>query len=457
MALILGGDLVFPRPDWDAAEWPWLPRLVEALGFRRGGYTRVRPLTARTLASWPGAAAFRRQGFRLERESPSALSIHFRPGLREGARASLFYRDGAGRFESVHADFRLAATILGATGGTLGHAASSRCRIDDLRSMDRSSGGSEPRLDLVDWLTILSPTRAAPGVDRLRADPGCSVDLLPNGAALVRVSEAPGFAEDEVSLRRLATLSAWLSVPPREPDVVYALLRAAIDEDTLPPQTFHPALRHALEVGLVLRRRKERRAFVERWNSFAPMLGAFVVPACDRPPADVADREEWLATVGTDAEQLRAYALSVWGGDDARRAFHEDQPVALSLIDQEFFTRYHSPDHLERLVRPLGAWLGEMLVAHARGRWHPRRDLDEAAVVVGDRAWLPFRLAKAYVASPEHALLHSFYAVLGEANGGPPSPAAPPTPKASPRADAPAGSGGFNVLAGLLRDVRVRK
>ena len=53
------------------------------------------------------------------------------------------------------------------------------------------------------------------------------------------------------------------------------------------------------------------------------------------------------------------------------------------------------PDEEKELLIPaLGAWLGMFLVHSLGGRWVPRRALDEAAVVVGDRAWLPFLRAR---------------------------------------------------------------
>jgi hypothetical protein len=50
------------------------------------------------------------------------------------------------------------------------------------------------------------------------------------------------------------------------------------------------------------------------------------------------------------------------------------------------------------LVPAVGAWLGDMLVHNLGGRWVPRRAIDESQVVVGDRAWLPFRRARRYLA-----------------------------------------------------------
>jgi hypothetical protein len=55
---------------------------------------------------------------------------------------------------------------------------------------------------------------------------------------------------------------------------------------------------------------------------------------------------------------------------------------------------YPSADKEEALIPALGAWLGRYLVYKLGGRWVPRRALAETAVVVGDRAWLPFLRAR---------------------------------------------------------------
>jgi hypothetical protein len=45
-----------------------------------------------------------------------------------------------------------------------------------------------------------------------------------------------------------------------------------------------------------------------------------------------------------------------------------------------------------------------LLVHRLGGRWVPRSKPDEAAVVVGDRAWLPFVRARHHVQSRQAAL-----------------------------------------------------
>ena len=58
------------------------------------------------------------------------------------------------------------------------------------------------------------------------------------------------------------------------------------------------------------------------------------------------------------------------------------------------------------LVPAVGGYLGELLVRRFGGRCAARKPV-EAAVVIGDRAWLPFARARAYLASRDGALTAS--------------------------------------------------
>ncbi|MFL5344178.1 MAG: hypothetical protein ACJ8AT_05260 [Hyalangium sp.] len=63
-----------------------------------------------------------------------------------------------------------------------------------------------------------------------------------------------------------------------------------------------------------------------------------------------------------------------------------------------------SPEQRETLVAALGAFLGRYLVEVLGGRWLPRKKLEEAAVVVGDKAWLPFLRARHSLQGPDAPL-----------------------------------------------------
>ena len=66
-----------------------------------------------------------------------------------------------------------------------------------------------------------------------------------------------------------------------------------------------------------------------------------------------------------------------------------------------------SQEQRETLVPALGAFLGRYLVDGLGGRWVPRNKLEEAMVVIGDRAWLPFLRARHALQSQEAPLDYS--------------------------------------------------
>jgi hypothetical protein len=76
-------------------------------------------------------------------------------------------------------------------------------------------------------------------------------------------------------------------------------------------------------------------------------------------------------------------------------------PESLPRIDWNAWRKawgsQFSPKQRDRAIPALGAYLGMLLVYGLGGKWMPRRNLDEAAVVVGDRAWLPFLRARHYL------------------------------------------------------------
>jgi hypothetical protein len=86
-----------------------------------------------------------------------------------------------------------------------------------------------------------------------------------------------------------------------------------------------------------------------------------------------------------------------------------------------------SASQVETLVPALGAWLGRYLVGYLGGRWVPRRKLEEAAVIVGDRAWLPFLRARHALQGQQAPLDYSCSQFFRLAQRlAPPSPAAAP-------------------------------
>ena len=98
--------------------------------------------------------------------------------------------------------------------------------------------------------------------------------------------------------------------------------------------------------------------------------------------------------------------------------FHEDVPQvmegtleALPHLDWHLWHmrwgKNLSHEQRETLVPALGAFLGRYLVDVLGGRWVPRKKLEEAAVIIGDRAWLPFLRARHALQNQEAPLDYS--------------------------------------------------
>jgi hypothetical protein len=135
------------------------------------------------------------------------------------------------------------------------------------------------------------------------------------------------------------------------------------------------------------------RKNVERFNHYRPPPVSEWLPAAQAPAPDVDNIQAALDTYdGLYAEQLIAL-------------FHakvpevmDGTPEALPRLDWHLWRsrwgKNITHEQRETLVPALGAFLGRYLVDQLGGRWVPRRKLEEAAVIIGDRAWLPFLRAR---------------------------------------------------------------
>ncbi|HVE83082.1 MAG TPA: helix-turn-helix domain-containing protein, partial [Myxococcales bacterium] len=72
-------------------------------------------------------------------------------------------------------------------------------------------------------------------------------------------------------------------------------------------------------------------------------------------------------------------------------------------------------EKIDRLVPPIGAYLGEVLVRNLGGEWVPRQKLEESQVRVGHRAWLPFVRAWRYMRTDQSLLDYSLTQLYREA------------------------------------------
>ncbi|MEO8843567.1 MAG: hypothetical protein ABI704_18465, partial [Kofleriaceae bacterium] len=124
-----------------------------------------------------------------------------------------------------------------------------------------------------------------------------------------------------------------------------------------------------------------------------------ILPVDEYRPAasvttDVEDPADSIETYEMYAEQLIALL------HDKVEPIGEFNPKDLPVLDAHFWHHTYPeqfPQRVDELVSAVGGYIGEMLVRRFGGRWVPRESLDEAAVVIGDRAWLPFERARKYL------------------------------------------------------------
>ena len=172
-------------------------------------------------------------------------------------------------------------------------------------------------------------------------------------------------------------------------------------------KNFDPDIADVLELLLETELPITRGREIERWNRFRVPSPTEQRPAAEQPASDVADAAEAIGRYESMyAEQLIAllheYLPEIVRADSS----------SLPAVDEHFY-RGDYPKHFERrhidsdLVPAVGGCLGMLLVKHLGGRWVPRQNLDETAVIVGDRAWLPFLRARHYLASKDSVLTHS--------------------------------------------------
>ncbi|MBN1210720.1 MAG: hypothetical protein JXB05_38080 [Myxococcaceae bacterium] len=264
-----------------------------------------------------------------------------------------------------------------------------------------------PRIQEAFWLNVYGPQLVEQvGRQRMLSTPAFHLEELPGGAVLWLTRPTPvDFASEEA---RLAQARALVHLRPElSLDSTLAALRQRSLEFTPIPMEFDPLVADVLRMevdfqGLL----GGRRALVERFNRYHPPPVSEWIPASQAPAPDVDDVKAAVDTYqGLYAEQLIAL-------------FHEEEPLVLKdsvdALPRMDFRLWHygwpgkvDVEQREILVRALGGWLGRFLVYFLGGRWVPRKQVEEAAVIVGARAWLPFLRARHALQGPEAPLDYS--------------------------------------------------
>jgi len=239
------------------------------------------------------------------------------------------------------------------------------------------------------WLNIFGPHMVERiGRQRLLSTPCALMEELPGGAFLWLTRPTPADFDSEEA--RLAQARALVHLRPElSLESTLATLRQRSLVFTPIPIQFHPDVAEILSREVDIRGLKHKRQNVELFNHYRPPPVSEWIPASECPPPDVDNVSVRIATyTNRSAEELIAL-------------FHTPVPAvmdgtleALPRLDWHLWHNRWGKDITQdqrvTLMTALGAWLGRYLVNLLGGRWVPRKNIFESAVIIGDRAWLPF-------------------------------------------------------------------
>ncbi|WP_375765766.1 hypothetical protein NR798_29155 [Archangium gephyra] len=256
------------------------------------------------------------------------------------------------------------------------------------------------------WLNVFgSRLVETVGRERMLSTPAHRVEELPDGSVLlVTWPTAADFASEEA---RQAQARAFVHLRPElDFDTVLRTLRERSAKLAPVEPRFHPDMAPLLSRTLDRFAISERQLKIAELNTWQPPEPEEWLPAEAALPSDVEDPEHAIAHYGYLTERLVAL-------------LHSEVPSVLketpeSLTDADFYfwsedfpkTRLREAIE-EHAVPAVGAYLGEVLVHNLGGRWIPRKKLEEAQVLVGQRVWLPFVRAQRYLRSRQSLLDHS--------------------------------------------------
>jgi hypothetical protein len=261
------------------------------------------------------------------------------------------------------------------------------------------------RIHQVYWLNVLGASMVEElGRDRVLSTPATRVEELAGGALILTHPTPADFASEA------ARIAQALALAHLRDDVRFEEALAQLEQRSraLVPVTpdWDPDIADVLELiaNVEFHLRPQE---IARWNRYRPPEVTEWRPAADLLDADVDDPDAAVDRYeGLYAEQLAAL-------------LHKDVPEVMQAtpdslppIDYHFW-RFDYPgtfarDDIEHdLVPAIGGYLGMLLVRHLGGHWVPRADLDEAQVVVADRAWLPFLRARRYMQTRQSVLDYS--------------------------------------------------
>lgn len=262
------------------------------------------------------------------------------------------------------------------------------------KDLDHPEPGPYPptELERMHWLNVYGPQLVeALGRERVLSTPAFLVEELPHGAVLILTRPTPvDFASEEA---RLAQARALVHLRPdlNLEEVLSTLHQRSLAFTPIPIQ-FDPDVADILFEEMEFEGLFQQRQLVERYNTYHPPPVSEWLPASQQLWPDVPDvRAAVDLYERTYAEQLLALL---------RRevpSVMDRSPESLPRLDWNSWRMargWRFSEEKDARIIPFGAYLGMLLVHRLGGKWMPRRNLDEAAVVVGNRAWLPFLRAR---------------------------------------------------------------
>ena len=258
----------------------------------------------------------------------------------------------------------------------------------------------------VSWLNVFGPKRVeAVGRERMLSTPAHRVEALPNGSVLlVTWPTAADFASDEARVAQ-ARAHAHLR-PDLDFDAVLRTLRERSAKLAPVEPRFHPdvapLLSRVVDQSLI----GERQRRIAELNAYQPPEPEEWLPTDSALPSDVESPDRVREHYSSLAEHLVALLHT-----NVPSVFKET-PESLTEVDSRFWFE-NFPEVFERekidehAVLAVGAYLGEVLVRNLGGQWIPRKKLEEAQVLVGNRVWLPMLRAHRYMRSRQSLLDYS--------------------------------------------------
>jgi hypothetical protein len=266
--------------------------------------------------------------------------------------------------------------------------------------------GVPRQIQTVCWLNLYGKELVERiGRERVLSTPAWYLEELPHGSVLFLTRPTPADFDSEEA--RLAQARALVHLRPelKLEEVLTHLRKRSLAFVPLAMQ-FDPDVAPLLELFVKDVELSKHRQEIERFNQYHPPPVTEWLPASQLYAPDVED----VAATAQLYEHKYAEELVVILHKYVPSIFKPD-PDALPQIDYNVrlwkWAAARDRETVDILARALGAYLGMVLVHRLGGRWVPRRNLEESAVVVGSWAWLPFLRGRHHVQSIEAAVDYS--------------------------------------------------